>query len=89
MLFRSCCSWPLRVRPDGQAWDTENGRLLLDPAGVGHDDRGAADERDEVEIAERLDDLHAAGFRYDRHQVEAAERRSGPFKGCAEYVFRR
>ena len=38
---------------------------------------------------EMLDDLHAAGFRYDRHQVEAAERRSGPFKGCAEYVFRR
>lgn len=34
-------------------------------------------------------DLGALGFSYDRAQVASAERRSGPFKGCAEYVFRR
>lgn len=33
--------------------------------------------------------LEALGFRYDPAQVAAAERRSGAFKGVAEYVFRR
>ena len=34
-------------------------------------------------------ELEALGFRYDPAQVAAAERRSGAFKGVAEYVFRR
>jgi len=34
-------------------------------------------------------ELEGLGFRWDRSQVEAAERREGPFKGVAEYVFRR
>ena len=34
-------------------------------------------------------ELEALGFRYDRAQVAAAERKSGTFKGVAEYVFRR
>lgn len=34
-------------------------------------------------------ELEGLGFRWDRAQVEAAERREGPFKGVAEYVFRR
>lgn len=34
-------------------------------------------------------DLESLGFRYDPAQVAAAERRSGAFKGVAEYVFRR
>ncbi len=34
-------------------------------------------------------DLGALGFRYDPQQVAAAERKSGIFKGCAEYVFQR
>lgn len=31
--------------------------------------------------------LESLGFEYDPAQVEKAERREGPFKGCAEYVF--
>ena len=34
-------------------------------------------------------DLSARGFRHSPAQVAAAERRSGIFKGCAEYVFER
>ncbi len=34
-------------------------------------------------------ELAALGFSYDREQVAAAERKSGAFKGVAEYVFRR
>ena len=34
-------------------------------------------------------DLNALGFTYDPAQVAAAERPSGLFKGCAEYVFKR
>ena len=33
--------------------------------------------------------LNALGFRHDPAQVARAERKEGPFKGCAEYVFRR
>jgi len=34
-------------------------------------------------------ELEALGFRYDPAQVAAAERKSGTFKGVAEYVFKR
>jgi FkbM family methyltransferase len=34
-------------------------------------------------------ELGALGFRHDPEQVRRAERRSGYFKGCAEYVFTR
>ncbi len=34
-------------------------------------------------------ELESLGFRYDPAQVAAAERKSGAFKGVAEYVFRR
>ena len=34
-------------------------------------------------------ELQSLGFRYDPAQVAAAERKSGIFKGVAEYVFRR
>jgi FkbM family methyltransferase len=34
-------------------------------------------------------ELNALGFRHDPEQVGRAERKSGPFKGCAEYVFKR
>ena len=34
-------------------------------------------------------DLNAQGFRHDPAQVAAAERKSGSFIGCAEYVFKR
>ncbi len=33
--------------------------------------------------------LNARGFKHDAAQVAAAERKSGAFKGCAEYVFKR
>lgn len=36
-----------------------------------------------------VDELGRLGFRYDQAQVARAERTEGPFKGCAEYVFRR
>ena len=32
-------------------------------------------------------ELNALGFKHDPAQVAAAERKSGAFKGCAEYVF--
>ena len=33
--------------------------------------------------------LNALGYQHDPAQVAAAERKDGPFKGCAEYVFKR
>lgn len=33
--------------------------------------------------------LNRLGFKHDPAQVARAERKEGPFKGCAEYVFRR
>lgn len=36
-----------------------------------------------------VDELNSLGFRHDPGQVARAERREGPFKGVAEYVFRR
>jgi FkbM family methyltransferase len=49
-----------------------------------------------VEINQNLPDhlelvanLHARGYRHDPAQVERVLRRSGAFKGCAEYVFER
>jgi FkbM family methyltransferase len=49
-----------------------------------------------IETNQNLDDhrqmvreLQSLGFRYDPAQVVAAERKTGPFKGVAEYVFRR
>ena len=38
---------------------------------------------------EMVADLQSMGFRYDPEQVASAERKSGAFKGVAEYVFRR
>jgi hypothetical protein len=38
---------------------------------------------------EMVRELNALGFRHDAAQVARAERKDGPFKGCAEYVFRR
>ena len=49
-----------------------------------------------IEINQNLPDhmaavahLHACGYRHDPAQVERVLRRSGTFKGCAEYVFER
>jgi len=49
-----------------------------------------------IEVNQNLGDhmdmvreLCDAGFRYDPGQVRRAERKSGPFTGCAEYVFTR
>jgi len=36
-----------------------------------------------------LEHLASLGYTYDPHQVEASTRKEGPFKGVAEYVFRR
>ncbi len=38
---------------------------------------------------EMVGELNALGYRHDPVQVAAAERKSGTFKGCAEYVFKR
>jgi hypothetical protein len=37
-----------------------------------------------MELVDMLEDW---GFRFDPAQVARVERRSGMFKGCAEYVF--
>jgi FkbM family methyltransferase len=49
-----------------------------------------------IEVNRNLEDhramvleLTGLGFRHDPAQVAAVERRDGPFKGCAEYVFKR
>jgi FkbM family methyltransferase len=49
-----------------------------------------------VEINQNLPDhmqlvaeMNALGYRHDPAQVARVERRQGPFKGCAEYVFKR
>ena len=49
----------LRVRPDRQAGNAQDGGLLLDPAGVRDDHRRTADEREEVDVAQRVDDPQA------------------------------
>lgn len=36
-----------------------------------------------------VEELAAYGFRYDQAQVDRAARKEGPFKGVAEYIFRR
>lgn len=58
--------------------------------------RGASVRSMLIEVNQNLPDhrqmvaeLAALGFRYDPAQVAAAERKSGAFKGVAEYVFRR
>ena len=58
--------------------------------------RGASLKSLLVEVNQNLADhremvrgLSALGFRHDPAQVARAERKEGPFKGCAEYVFRR
>ena len=45
---------PLGVVAQGEAGDAEVGRLLLDAAGVGEHGAGVGDQREEVEVAERL-----------------------------------
>ena len=47
---------PLGVGPHRQARDAQHGRLLLDPARVGDDQGRAADQRQEVHVAQRIDD---------------------------------
>jgi FkbM family methyltransferase len=49
-----------------------------------------------IEVNQNLDDhrqmvdeLNNLGYKHDAGQVAAAERKSGIFKGCAEYVFKR
>ena len=49
-----------------------------------------------IEVNQNLPDhlamvaeLNALGYRHDPAQVRSAERKDGPFKGCAEYVFHR
>lgn len=42
--------------------------------------------KDHVEM---VAELNTFGFKHDAAQVAAAERKDGPFKGCAEFVFRR
>ena len=52
---------PLGVVAQGEAGDAEVGRLLLDPAGVGQHGAGVGLQREEVEVADRVDEVHARG----------------------------
>ena len=47
---------PLGVRPHRQARDVEDRGLLLDPARIGQHEPGAGHERQERDVAQRLDD---------------------------------
>ena len=42
-----------------------------------------------AEHMEMIEELGKFGFEYDPEQVEGSRRKEGPFKGLAEYVFRR
>ena len=57
---------PLGVGPDGQAGHAQDRRLLLDAAGVRDHDRRPADEREEVDVAQRVDDPQALARRAGR-----------------------
>jgi hypothetical protein len=48
-----------RVRAQRQARNAQDRGFFLDAARVGHDDSGAADCTDEVDISDRIDDPHA------------------------------
>lgn len=45
--------------------------------------------RDLHQHAAMVSDLESLGFRYDKAQVARAERKDGPFKGVAEFIFAR
>ena len=65
---------PLGVVAQREAGHAEVGRLLLDPAGVGEHGAGVGLEREEVEVADRVDQLHAR-----RHRSQpVAEHLPGP-----------
>ena len=53
---------PLGVVAQGEAGDAEEGRLLLDPPGVGEDGAGVGGQREEVEVAERLGEQQAGAL---------------------------
>ena len=83
----------LGVVAQGEAGDAEVGRLLLDPAGVGEDGAGVGEQREEVEVAERLGEHagpgcsapaslhHLAGPRVDREDDRHLARRAPPSCG--------
>src|SRR6266511_257081 len=63
---------PLRLVPQGDARDAEEVRLLLDAAGIREDLRRPHQQRDEVEVVDRLDGLYAGAERFpqpERFQV--------------------
>ena len=67
---------PLGVVAQREAGDAEVGRLLLDAAGVGQDRAGLRLQREEVEIADRVDQMQ-------RRQVDRRRRRRAP-RGSAD-----
>ena len=62
---------PLRVGAQRQAGHVEDRGLLLDAARVGDDGGRAADERQEVDVAERVDDAQVG------HRLQAGRRERG------------
>ena len=59
----------LGVVAQREAGDAEEGRLLLDPAGVGEHGARVGLEREEVEVADRVDQAHALGSRVQRRRA--------------------
>jgi FkbM family methyltransferase len=64
--------------------------------GAAHTIRGDSVRSLLIEVNQSLPDhmemvreLNKLGYRHDPEQVSRAERKSGPFQGCAEYVFKR
>ena len=64
----------LGVVAQGEAGDAEVGRLLLDAAGVGEDGAGVGEQREEVDVAERLGEQQAGMLGRDRLHLLARAR---------------
>ena len=77
----------LREGAEGEAGDAERGRLLLHLAGVGDDRAGAALQREDVEVAERLDAAARRRPRARSRRLRARRSRvrglTGKTTGCA------
>lgn len=83
----------LGVRPDHIKIDVDGFEHLVVSGGVGvlATAKSLLVEVNTNLIAHQgmLKALASMGFEFDQAQVDAAMRKDGPFKGCAEYIFRR
>ena len=65
---------PLGVGPHGEAGDAQVRALLLKPARIGDDEAGRVEERDEVQVPQRVEQLDAARERREHVRVQRLPR---------------